>query len=53
MLSYDSQTNLLLTYLLTKGQIKPKVDWCAIDSPKKQKNELVSFYLDSLEIFET
>ena len=22
-----------------KGQIKPKADWCAIDSPKKRKNE--------------
>ena len=40
-------------FAFAKGQIKPKVDWCAIDSPKKQKNELVCFYHDSPEIFET
>ena len=27
----------------TKGQIKPKTDWRAVDSPKKQTNEFVLF----------
>ena len=27
----------------TKGQIKPKADWRAVDSPKKQTNEFVLF----------
>ena len=27
----------------TKGQIKPKADWRAIDSPKKRTNEFVFF----------
>ena len=26
-----------------KGQIKPKADWCAIDSPKKRRNEFGFF----------
>ena len=26
---------------MTKGQIKPKADWRAADSPKKQTNEFV------------
>ena len=26
-----------------KGQIKPKADWCAVDTPKKQMNEFVLF----------
>ena len=26
-----------------KGQIKPKADWRAVDSPKKQTNEFVLF----------
>ena len=26
-----------------KGQIKPKADWHAVDSPKKQMNEFVLF----------
>ena len=26
-----------------KGQMKPKTDWRAVDSPKKQTNELNSF----------
>jgi hypothetical protein len=29
--------------LFTKGQIKPKADWPAIDSPKQQMNEFVLF----------
>ena len=37
---------------IAKGQIKPKADWRAIDSPKKQTNEFV-FYLYSPEILET
>ena len=28
----------------TKGQIKPKADWRAIDSPKKRTNEFVGFF---------
>ena len=27
----------------TKGKIKPKADWRAVDSPKKQINEFVLF----------
>ena len=27
----------------TKGQIKPKADWHAVDSPKKRANEFVLF----------
>ena len=27
--------------LSIKGQIKPKADWCTIDSPKKRTNEFV------------
>ena len=27
----------------TKGQIKPKADWRAVDSPKKRTNEFVLF----------
>ena len=34
----------------TKGQIKPKADWRAIDSPKKRTNEF--FFHDSPEILE-
>ena len=30
-------------FLITKGQIKPKADWRAIDSPKKTINEFVFF----------
>ena len=29
--------------VFTKGQIKPKADWRAIDSPKKRTNEFVFF----------
>ena len=29
--------------LFAKGQIKPKADCCAVDSPKKQRNEFVLF----------
>ena len=36
-----------------KGQIKPKADWRAIDSPKKRTNEFVFFLLYSPEILET
>ena len=25
--------------LPTKGQIKPEADWCAVDSPKKMKEQ--------------
>ena len=37
----------------TKGQIEPKADWRAIDSPKKQTNKFVFFLLYSPEILET
>ena len=29
--------------ILAKGQVKPKADWCAINSPKKWTNEFVLF----------
>ena len=28
---------------LTKGQVKPKADWLAVDSPKKQTDKFVLF----------
>ena len=31
-------------YFATKGQIKPKADWRAIDSPKKRTKEFVCFF---------
>ena len=31
----------------SKGQIKPKTDWRAVDSPKKRTNEFVLFALKS------
>ena len=39
-------------YFAIKGQIKPKADWRAIDSPKKRTNEIF-FCHDSPEILET
>jgi hypothetical protein len=35
-----------------KGQIKPKADWCAINSPKKEPTKLFFFCHGSLEILE-
>jgi hypothetical protein len=36
------------SHILTpKGQIKPKVDWCDIDSPKKRTNKFVLFAMKS------
>ena len=32
---------------VTKGQIKPKADWRAVDSPKKQTNKFVFFAVKS------
>ena len=32
---------------ITKGQIKPKADWGAVDSPKKRMNEFVLFAVKS------
>ena len=29
--------------IIIKGQIKPKADWRAVDSPKKRTNEFVLF----------
>ena len=49
-------TNMTLGNLeAAKGQIKPKADWRAIDSPKKQTNERICFIflLYSPEILET
>ena len=31
------------TNLPSKGQIKPKADWRAVDSPKKRRNEFILF----------
>ena len=39
--------------LHAKGQIKPRADWRAIDSPKKRTNEFLFFLLYSPEILET
>ena len=36
----------------TKGQIKPKADWLAIDSPKKRTHEFSFFCRESPEILE-
>ena len=41
-----------MTVLYPKGQIKPKADWRAIDSPKKRTNKFGFFALQS-EILET
>ena len=30
-------------FVFTKGQIKPKADWWAVDSPKKRRNKFVLF----------
>ena len=30
-------------FFIPKGQIKPKADWRAVDSPKKRMNEFVLF----------
>ena len=35
--------NLSDCFRLSKGQIKPKADSCAVDSPKRQTNEFVLF----------
>ena len=41
---YLSQSNFLSKILHSvKGQIKPKADWGAIDSPKKRTNEFGFF----------
>ena len=37
----------LLDWKPAKGQIKPKADWHAVDSPKKWKNEFVLFTVKS------
>ena len=46
-----NQTEVKLDFFVpddcTKGQIKPKADWCAVDSPKKQTNEFVLFAVKS------
>ena len=33
----------IVTFPTSKGQIKPKADWRAVDSHKKQTNEFVLF----------
>ena len=39
--------------LLSKGQIKPKADWRAVDSPKKQTNKFVFVTLKSKKVKKT
>ena len=34
-------------HFITKGQIKPKTDWRAVDSPKKRTNEFAFFDMKS------
>ena len=38
---------MMNSLLTAKGQIKPKADWRAIDSPKKRTNEFVLFAVKS------
>ena len=37
--------------VLSKGQIKPKGDWCVVDSPKKRTNELTNLFLFAFLLF--
>ena len=48
-------SEILTVHILkfAKGQMKPKADWRAIDSPKKRTNEFVFFLLYGPEILET
>ena len=39
--SHLMQIYMISQTMATKGQIKPKADWCVVDSPKKRKNECV------------
>ena len=39
----NSKALLKVSNVLGKGQIKPKADWRAVDSPKKRTNEFVLF----------
>ena len=39
--SHLMQIYMISQTMATKGQIKPKADWCVVDSPKKRKNEFV------------
>ena len=39
--SHLVQKYMISKTMTTKGQIKPKADWRAVDSPKKRKNEFV------------
>ena len=41
----EKAKNICTIFLMvfTKGQIKPKADWCAADFPKKQRNKFVLF----------
>ena len=36
-----------MCHCIAKGQIKPKADWRAVDSPKKRMNEFEFFALKS------
>ena len=47
--------SVILWNFFDKGQIKPKADWRAIDSPKKQTNANDFFFFchDSPEILKT
>ena len=42
--TYLQQKNLELVFNQVKGQMKPKTDWRAVDSPKKRTNELFLFF---------
>ena len=37
----------------SKGQIKPKADWRAVDAPRKQRNEFVLFAVKSKKAIKT
>ena len=41
MVNFKTNLGFKAKYIPGKGQIKPKADWPAIDSPKKRTNEFV------------
>ena len=42
-----------MCHCIAKGQIKPKADWRAVDSPKKRMNEFEFFALKSKKVNKT
>ena len=48
-ISCYAQYNIIqcILYMAVKGQIKPKVDWRAASSPKKQTNKFAFFVFHS------